>query len=63
LGEVDMIDHKAEREGTRESNPRRKLFCQKINHGNRENSEKKRDNTEVSFRICKWIKHMGENKE
>jgi len=63
LGEVDMIDHKAEGEGTRESNPHRKLSCQEINHGNRENSEKKGNNTEVSFRICKWIKQMSENKK
>jgi hypothetical protein len=49
LGDADMIDHKGKRKGTRKSDARRELFCKEINHRDRENSKKKRNDTQISF--------------
>jgi hypothetical protein len=63
LGEADMIGHKGEGKGRRKGNGRGKVFRQEIKHGNGEDSKDQRNNSEVSFWLCKWIEDMGQNKK
>jgi hypothetical protein len=63
LGEADVVGHKSETKGRRESKIRRKLSGKKVDHGDGEGSKDQRNDTEIPFGFCKGIKLMGENEE
>ncbi len=58
-----MVCHKDKAQSTRNRNAFGELSCKEIYHRYGKNSKYERDNSEVSFRVRKGIKEVGEKKE
>jgi hypothetical protein len=63
LGEIDVIDHKSQGEGTRQGNIGREQSCKKIDQGDRQNTKDERNDAKVPFGFCERIEQVGENEE
>ena len=59
LGKTDVVSHEGQRKSAWNSNRWGKDLRKKINHGDRENPENKRDDPKLSLRFLKWIEDMG----
>ena len=63
LRKTDMVSHEGQRKSAWNSNRRGKESCKKIDHGDGESPEDKRDDPKISLRFFKWVEDMGENIE
>jgi hypothetical protein len=58
-----VVCHKGKPEAARKGDACGKLSCEEINHRYGKGSKYERNNSEVSFRLCKRVKEVGKNKE